>query len=44
MENIDILREIVVELDRFKKKLVLAVKEQDVKERRIVNTNIQNNY
>lgn len=32
MENIDILREIVVELDMFKKKLVLAIKEQDVKE------------
>jgi predicted RNA-binding protein with RPS1 domain len=32
MENIDILREVVVEVDRFKKKLALAVKEQDGKD------------
>lgn len=31
MEKIDILKEIVVELDRFRKKLSLAVKEQSEK-------------
>lgn len=28
MKNIDILKEVAVELDRFKKKLSLAIKEQ----------------
>ena len=28
MENIDILKEVKIELDRFKKKLDLAIKEQ----------------
>lgn len=31
MEKIDILKEIVVELDRFRKKLSLAIKEQSEK-------------